>query len=269
MSRYVALIVLAGTAAPALAQLSYSGGTYSQNFDSLPTTGNFTVTGRGPFDLGAGFGGVGGVNGWLGAQFDGSGANSELRAQDGSLAGSAGRGIVSFGSAGSTDRALGGLATSAQISSFGLAIRNDSADTLTQFSLSYFGEQWRRGNVDPGNELIFSYGLTNTLFDITPANPFTEVTSLGFVAPNGQAAPTEVALDGNAALNRSLVSGTVTGLNWTPGSTLVIQWNVIDLSGQDDALAIDDLSFSAAVPAPGAAMTLVGALGLIARRRRR
>ncbi len=270
MSRYVALIVLAGASSSALAQLSYVGGTYSQNFDALPSTGSFTVTGRGPFNLGTGFGGVPGLDGWQGAQFDGSGANSELRAQDGSLSGSAGRGILSFGSNGSSDRALGALSTSAQISTFGLSIRNDSADTLTQFTLSYFGEQWRRGNVAvPGNQLQFSYGFTNDLFDITPANPFTAVASLGFFSPNTQAGPTEVALFGNDEENRVLVSDTVLSLNWTPGSTLVLQWSAQDITGQDDGLGIDDLVFSAAVPAPSTAIAVFAGLGITARRRRR
>ena len=111
--------------------------------------------------------------------------------------------------------------------------------------------------------------MTNTLFDITPANPFTEFSGLGFTAPNSQAAPTEVAIDGNAAANRALVSATVTGLNWTPGSTLVLQWNAQDISGQDDGLSIDDLSFAAAVPTPGAAVTALLGFCVIGGRRRR
>ena len=114
----IALVALAGlAAAPALATIQYSGGTYSQNFDGLGSTGAQTLTGRGPHALN-GVIGTAGLDGWYAANFGGSSTNTEVRAQDGSLAGSAGRGVVSFGTGGSGERALGALATSNQISSF-------------------------------------------------------------------------------------------------------------------------------------------------------
>lgn len=275
MKTIAALIALAGATATASAQFSYTGGTYSQDFNTLPsvtggTNSTITVAGRGPHALTAGFTTATGVAGWQGANFDGSSTSTEFRAQDGSGSGGTGRGVVSFGTAGSSERALGTLATSNQINSFGLVLTNNTTGILTQFTLSYTGEQWRRGNVAAPNSLLFFYGIAAGLQDQTaPAVPTTLVAApiLNFVAPNTQASPTEVAIDGNAAGNRTLVSATITGLTWNPGETLVLQWNGIDQSGQDDGLAIDDVSF-VAVPAPGA-LALLGLGGLLAGRRRR
>lgn len=262
-----ALSAPAFLAAAAGAQISYSGGVYAQEFDTLPiTTGAgsdaIIVPGRGPHALNTAFG-VSGLDGWYGANPSGSSTNTEFRAQAGNLGGGSGRGVLSLGAAGSSDRALGALATSNQINSFGAVFINDTADTLTEFTLLYTGEQWRRGNVPAPNALFFFYGLGSSIDDATTA-----FGGLDFVAPNTQAAPTEVALDGNDPLNSLLVSATVTGLNWLPGTSLAIRWNAQDQSGQDDGVSIDSLRFSAAIPAPGA-FTLLGVGGLVALRRRR
>lgn len=264
MKTVIAPAVLAGLAAVSTAQVSYVGGVYSQSFDTLPDTGySSTVTGRGPHALNGAFG-ISGLDGWQGANFGGSSSNTEFRSHNGGLSGSAGRGVLSLGTDGSGERALGTLATSNQISTFGAVFTNDTGTTLTQFTLSYVGEQWRRGNVGAPNSLFFSYGLASGLQDAT----LTPDTDLTFVAPNTQASPTEVALDGNAAGNFTSLSKTITDLNWLPGTTLVVQWAGQDQTGQDDGLAIDSVRFSAAVPAPGATLALIAGLGLAARRRR-
>lgn len=262
-----ALVAPAFLAVAAGAQISYSGGIYAQDFDTLPiTTGagsdTVTVTGRGPHALNAAFG-VTGLDGWYGANPGGSSENTEFRAQAGNIGGGGGRGVLSLGAAGSSDRALGALSTSNQINSFGAVFINDTADTLTEFTLLYTGEQWRRGSVPAPNGLFFFFGLGASIDDATTA-----FNALDFIAPNTQGAPTEVALDGNDPLNSALISGTITGLNWLPGTSLAIRWNAQDQTGQDDGVAIDSLRFSAAVPTPGA-LALLGLGGAMALRRRR
>jgi hypothetical protein len=234
---------------------------YAQEFDGLAASGSATLTGRGPHAL-EGVLGSSGVPGWYGANFAGSSSNTEVRAQDGSLGSSAGRGVVSFGATGSGERALGALSTSNQINRFGALFMNDTGLTLQEVTIQFYGEQWRRGNVPTADTLTFGYGLTNSIE--TATTPFA---GLSFSSLNLQAAPTEVALDGNDPANRMLIQATIGGVNWTPGSSLAISWTATDLSGQDDGLAIDSLRLSGAVPAPGG-LTLLAALAAWPRRRR-
>ncbi|MBL9125929.1 MAG: PEP-CTERM sorting domain-containing protein [Planctomycetaceae bacterium] len=261
-----AVAILALTASAFAAPLSYTGGTYTQNFDALPSTGASSVANRGPNYINPSWSGVTGSNleGWQFANPDGSSGSTEYRAQNGGSSGSAGRGVVSFGATGSSERALGMLLTSNQIPTFGLVLTNNTAQVLTSFTLSFTGEQWRRGDADPQSGLYFSYGLASDI-----GASLTSYAPLDFTSPT--AAPLNSALDGNLPANQVAKSATITGLNWGIGQTLVLKWNSVELSGQDDGLAIDNLSFSA-VPEPSsfalAAVGLVGAAGIVWRRRR-
>jgi hypothetical protein len=212
------------------------------------------------------------MKGWTMSNYMGSAADTQFRVHDGRQAGSAGRGVLSVGTDGSTDRALGFLATSNQISRFGASFVNDTGTTLSQFTLSYTGEQWRRGEDGPINNLFFAYGVTNNALDhINTDSIFTNFPGLDFTTPNLQTGVglTEVALNGNLAMNQEALSATIFGLNWAPGSTLHLRWTGEDLSGQDNGLAIDGLSFSAAVPEPATCVLgMLAALGLVSLRRR-
>lgn len=258
---FVGLVVsLAIASAASAAPLSYTGGTYSENFDTLPSTGSGTLPGKGPNDLVPGWTGATGLTGWQGAiAAISSGTNTEYRAQNGSGSGSTGRGLNSFGTTGSSDRALGALATSNQLPFFGLVLQNNTANVLTQFTLSYTGEQWRRGDTSPQDNLLFSCGLASDI-----GATLTSYAALDFASPT--AAPLNSALDGNLPANQTFKSATITGLNWAPGQTLVLKWSAQDLSGQDDGLGIDNLSFKAnAVPEPSSiALAMFGALGVLA-----
>lgn len=265
-------VALAAGSSALAAPQPYAGGVYNQNFDTLPNSPSTTttITGRGPHEFSAAPLSLSGLDGWQYGNPTGSSGNTEFRAQDGSLAGNAGRGVISFGTTGSNERSLGTLATSNQINNFGLVLTNTSGQVLDSFTLSYTGEQWRRGNVASPNEITFSYGVGAAGIS---SGGLTPVASLGFAAPNTQASPTEVALDGNLPANQVAVSGKITGLNWQPGQTLVLAWFGEDQSGQDDGLAIDNLSLSAqAVPEPTtvslAVVAALGGLALVARRRR-
>ncbi len=262
--------VLLADAAPA-APVSYLGGVYTQDFNGLPTnvtnpaqTFKNTAT-NGPFEATA-ITGASNVSGWQIGNYGGSSADTEFRSQDGSLSGSTGRGVLSLGTNGSTDRALGALSTSNQIVSFGLAITNNTATTFDHFSLSFVTEQWRRGDVSTAEKLNFSYGIGTGV----NSPGLTSYTALNAVSPNTQLSPTNVALDGNLAGNQAIVSSNVAFL-WAPGQTLILKWTPDELSGQDDALGIDNLAFSAtAVPEPSTiCLATLGLLGVLACRIRR
>jgi len=217
------------------APLSYTGGVISNNFNGLPT--NVTnptqvLTGRGPHEFSAVTGATG-MEGWQLGNFAGSSTNTEFKSQNGATGSSGGRGVVSLGTNGSTDRALGSITTSNQIDSFGLVLVNDSATTFESFNLSFTGEQWRRGEPGVNNLMTFAYGLATGI----NANTLTNVPALSFSNPNTQSSPTEVALDGNLPANQVALSGSISGLNWAPGQTLVLRWTMNDVQGQDNGLA--------------------------------
>jgi hypothetical protein len=273
-----ALAVLAAVSAAQGAPVNYAGGMYLQNFDGLPTVADSSVlpvpsavlVGNDPPHNIQGVLGTTGMDGWTMSNYDGSSLNTEFRVHDGRQAGGAGRGVLSFGTDGSTERALGALATSNQVGRFGLSLINTTGTTLNSFTLSYTGEQWRRGDVSPvGNTLEFAYAVTANLAETINSGTFTSVAGLSYASPNMQAAPLEVALDGNLGTNQVAVGGTISGLNWGPDEMLMLRWSGEDLSGQDNGLAVDGLSFSAAVPEPATCVLgMLAAFGLVSLRRR-
>jgi hypothetical protein len=306
MRASITIIALGVVAAAANAQvINYTGGTYSQNFDSLPNTGTQTRP-TGPSATAAGVAGhlwdngvtVNGwyytfensasvgvtpvTNGnWIHAGVIGSGGNTIpdynvrfLRINDGANnAGSA----YNYGTTGSSDRALGALnsggATSPLRNTIGVRLVNGGNTKLTQFTLNYRGEQWRKGNAtDPDPNLDrqdFSWSvIAGGTFDIanlrqpvtsgwTDANALDNITSTNVGAAGAR--------DGNVFFTN--VGATVTGIDWDPGEELVLRWVDFDRTSSDDALAIDDVSFQA-VPEPGTMAALgLGALALIRKRR--
>jgi len=256
-------IALLPAAAASGATASYNGGNYAQAFDGLPSSGTYTLSGAGPFEVADAPISATGMTGWAIYKFAGTGTNLEFKVQDGSLSGSAGRGAISFGTASEADRALGGLATSNVAAGFGLTLTNTSASTFQSFTLSYTGEQWRDGGAAEADKLSFAYGVNSALDSAS----LVSAASLDFIAPitNND----DAALNGNLAANRRAISATVTGLQWAPGQTLVLRWTDADITGQDDGLAIDGLTFSAAVPEPTTAGVAMMAAGVMAARRRR
>ncbi len=221
-------------------QVAYAGGSYAQSFDTLPSSGTFTLTSAGPLAFDTAPISASGLGGWTFAKYAGSGSVALFRVDAGT--GTSGS-IYSYGSAAATDRALGSLCSGSTVSRFGLTLVNSTGQAITQFTISYTGEQWRRGS-GAANRLACEYA-----FDATDLNTgaYVAATSLDFTAPvtTGSA----LALDGNAAANRTAISATITGLNWAPGQSLTLRWTDVDDTGSDDGLAIDDLSFNTPVAA--------------------
>jgi len=243
--------------------------TYSQDFNGLNQSGAQTLTGKGPHPFSALDSvtltpAISGMQGWYLANPDGTNGNTEYRAQDGSLSGGSGRGVVSFGLTGDSNRSLGALPTSNQISSFGVLLLNISGTTIPAIDVSFTGQQWRAGEPDVVNTLSFAYGSGGSIDSAT--TPFA---ALDFSSPITDLFDT--ALDGNLPANQVPRSATITGLNWADGTTLALRWNMNELTGQDTGLAINNLQINA-VPEPSTvalAAAGLGLAGLTARRRQR
>lgn len=192
-----------------------------QTFDSLAASGTGSAL----------------PDGWYFTE-TGTNANTTYTANDGaSNTGDS----YSYGSTGSSDRALGVLRSSKVSTVIGAHLRNDTGNVLSQVVVAYTGEQWRRGDSTATDRLDFQYSLDATSLGDTAAT-WVDVDALDFVSPHPAAA--NGALDGNASANRSSISAAITGLSLAPSTTLWVRWTDYDVPSADDGLAIDDVSFA-------------------------
>lgn len=152
----------------------------------------------------------------------------------------------SYGTAGSTDRALGSLLSGTLNSTFGASFTNSTGSTITSLLIEYIGEQWRLGTAGRTDRLDFQISFDAT--DLTTGT-WTDIDALDFVTPF---TTTTGARDGNAAINRTALSHNLTGLNIADGATFWIRWVDNNATGSDDGLAIDDFQITAQSAPTGA-----------------
>src|SRR6266436_6801969 len=164
----------------ASASVSYTtvGGSYAQDFDSLPNTsssssGILQGTGTGQYtngwqdDTTTVAGDHFSIQGWYlyhpltptGTEI---GTNGHQRVRWGTGSGNTGA-FYSFGSTNATDRALGSvssntLAAAGAESYIGLRLTNNTGSTLGQFTLSFNGEEWRDGGNSPAVAQNLKFG---------------------------------------------------------------------------------------------------------------
>lgn len=268
---------------PARAAFIYSvaGSTYSQNFDSGPTTPENASVGNSPIGWTDDNAAPGATNfsipGWylyhpLGPLAEG-GFSGNQRVRIG--AGTANTGaFMSYGASASTDRALGSLSSGTLAATgasqyMGLRLTNNTGSTLTQFRLSYSGEQWRDGGATTpvAQSLLFSYKVTSGAALLQDTG-FTAEPTLNFASPVFTNTGSGAAVDGNVAGKLAIGPVTVTGLTWANGEDLWIRWADANDAGNDHGLAIDDVSFSANIPEPSSLVlfSLAGLSFLACRR---
>lgn len=196
-----------------------AGSTYTQSFNTLASSGLSSSL----------------PSGWV-IEESGSNANDTYGTSDGS----SGTGdTYSFGSSGSSDRALGSLRSGSLTPTFGAAIQNNSGANLTSMSIGYRGEQWRRGTTSRSDQFDFQYSLNAS--DLNGGS-WIDVNSLDYATDSGASVG---ALDGNAAANSDDLFATIGGLDIPVGATFWIRWVDSNASGADDGMAIDDFVFSA------------------------
>ena len=223
LALFTATLPLAG-----IAQINYPGGTYTQDFDALQSGSIYAPYSNFP-------------TGWTISSTYNSGSYVWTTVTNG-FSNNYGKYCFSL-TPSDPDKAIGLVIGSTGPAYLGARFRNTSGVTLTAFSLSYFVEQWRKGAVVANDQVIpFSYSLDAT--NLT-SGTFVSVPALDMHSINdgdGVAA----AMNGNAAANRQLVAGTVSGIAWLPNQDLSIRWSgVAYLFAAAHALAIDDFSFQA------------------------
>ncbi len=211
---------------PASAQVSIPalGTPVSENFDSLASAGTSSAV----------------PTGWAFAEA-GTNANALYSAGTGS---GTGGDTYSFGAAASSERAFGGLQSGSLIPTVGVSFTNASGATITRLDVAYNGEQWRLGALLRVDRLDCQYSLNATSLT---TGTWVDADALDFTAP--VTGPTTGAQDGNAAANRTAVSGAISALSIPAGATFWVRWIDLNAAGSDDGLALDDFSLTASAPA--------------------
>ena len=217
----------------ASAQILISGGTYTQNFDTLSTnTTSSTWTDNTT------------LPGWYASRTLPVGTTNVTTYIGGAGASTTGA-LYSFGPTNVQERALGSLASGTPGNfAYGVRISNDTG-TPQALRVSYTGEQWRNGGNTAAQKLEFSYqvgtGLTSS--DATNSQIWTAVTALDFVSPFVGA--TAAASDGNASTNQTVFSNVlISGIALTPGQEIFLRWYDYNDPGSDHGLAIDNLTIT-------------------------
>lgn len=238
MNHFIPKLLATALAATPLAQaqVSHTGGTYTQDFNTLQGTTNNTtgvawsdnLTLPGWYSSHASYGVTNGTMGGTAATFDGTSVAANV-------------GFFSFGTAGSTDRALGSRATSGVAGNstiyYGVRLVNNTAQTITAFNVMCTGEQWHKNGATTVHTLPLQYllGATSVSSGIwTAAATFSSPVNTTTIA----------SLDGNASANRSGVAARITGVSWAPGIELWLRIQDDNESGNEQAMGIDDFIFN-------------------------
>ena len=162
--------------------------------------------------------------------------------------------FLSYGSSGSSDRGLGGLASggayfgspaSGSVAGwFALALSNATAAPITNLAIAFNGEQWRNGGNTTAQTMVLEYGYGAS---------FDQVAT--WTAPGGNfnwaspvATATAAAVDGNNAGRAGNLGGTLNlgASPWAASTTLWLRWTENNDVGNDHGLAIDDLTITSA-----------------------
>jgi len=213
------------------------GGTYSQDFNSLASSSSQDTNWVDNTTL----------PGWYASQRGGGGVITGYRLSAGNVTASA---FYSYGTTNDTDRALGSQAGGTPDEfAYGVCFTNDTADVITNLTISYTGEQWRRITNAGTQILAFSYFISNseiTSADVRGTNyAWIQFPALSFNTPNITGATT--ALNGNDPTNQqAFFNIELTGVQVQPGQEFFFRW--LDVNdpgaGGDNAVAIDGLIIS-------------------------
>lgn len=141
-----------------------------------------------------------------------------------------------YGTTGSPDRALGVAATGTE-RNIVLRLRNNSAQPLLRFTLTYDGEVWRNYTNPVVNAMLTNYVSYDLGTNWTP-------TGLNFTQPSVPAPPAGPR-DGNNLANRTTISGSITPPTpIPPGGVVYLRWHDFNDPTVDGSLAVDNVTIN-------------------------
>ncbi|SJZ96058.1 T9SS type A sorting domain-containing protein [Sediminibacterium ginsengisoli] len=211
---------------------------YLQDFNSLPVTGSFSLPPKDGITLSAAPVNAVAAAGWQACMLSGSGSSAVFTTGTGSATTSA---VYSFGNSGNTDRSLGTLASGTGIYAIGVLFTNQTGITLNSITVSFSAQQWRKGG--SGNRNSWQCNYKTGIFTDILQQGLTRIPQLDFYSVHTTTGA--LTLNGRLQENQLSVSFTLTGITWKNGEQLLLRWDDTDEAGSDDAMAMDQFSFSA------------------------
>ena len=185
--------------------------------------------------------------------------------------------FYSFGSTGSSERALGGVgsggtyfgspASGAVAGWMAVSLINQSGSAFNSLSIRYDGEQWYDSGNTTAQTMVMEWGIGSSFTSVgswsAPGSGF------NFTSPVHDSLVH--AIDGNSTGLVSGLGGTISSVSWNNGDTLWIRWIENNDVGNDHGLALDNFQFTASVvPEPSTlGLGFVGSASLLMLRRRR
>lgn len=148
----------------------------------------------------------------------------------------------------------------------GVQFENTSGSAIEYETIaaSVVVEKWQDRGGD--ENVALAYKITSTGGNILDSSGWVTLDSAVILDDASLAGTTN--LDGNLAVNQTLLSGSVSDITLAPGQFLTFRYFDDNISGNDNALAIDDFSATLTVPEPGTvSLAGLGALCLLRRRR--
>ena len=218
-------LAMIGLASLVFGQISLTniGTAYTQNFDGLASGTSTVLTGS--------------LAGWSIVE-SGSNSNTSYVADNGNA--NAGN-TYSYGTTGSTDRALGALASGSLESRWGSRFVNNTGVAISELAIAYTGEEWRIGFANRGtlDQITFQYSTNATSLS---TGTWVSVNALTYSSTD--ITGTAGVRDGNSSAYRTSISNVISGLNIPAGGTFWIRFTDENIAGTDDGLAIDDFSLT-------------------------
>jgi hypothetical protein len=154
-----------------------------------------------------------------------------------------------FGTSGSSDRALGGIASTnitPGVGYIGIRLKNNSSVPIKNLEIKYAMEQWYNSSNTQEATMHVHYQRSTSAITQLTTGTWTPIGDLDVAAPSTSTAITP--RDGNAATNRRVVQAKLlggTGNVLAPGEEIMVRWSyVFNSSSNGNGLSIDDVSIT-------------------------